>query len=145
MSSQESVPLRITPARSRILAAWIVAVHGVALAALFVTPFMPWPLRAVAAVVVVAAGIHALRLHALRTAAAAIVEVTVCDETWRVVLRDGRELQAEKIGAFVHPLLVIVRLQEATAGARRWPRALVLGADAVTHDAHRRLRVAVAG
>jgi toxin CptA len=78
--------------------------------------------------------------HARRSAGAAVVEVALAQDG-RVDLhrRDGGRAEGRLLpSTFVSPLLVILNL----AGDRwRPPRAIVVPADAVADDDHRRLRV----
>lgn len=137
MSFQESVPLRLTPGRSRALAFWIVAVHAAAAASLTMLQAVPPILRGLLALVVVAGAIRAIRFHGLRTAAGAIVGTTLDNAEWRLDLCNGTEIRARLLSSFVHPKIIVVRL--AADRGRRF--ALVLAADALPSEDHRRLRM----
>jgi len=112
--------------------------HAGAAILLWVTLPAWWSLAACAAL----AGslLLALGRHARRSAGAAVVEVAL-GQDGRVDLRrrDGGRAEGRLLpSTFVSPLLVIVNL----AGDRwRPPRAVVVPADSVAADDHRRLRV----
>lgn len=146
MSSQRSVQLSLTPGRSLILMCWIAGVHAAGIAMLPLLQGVPWVLRGLLGLAVVAGAIHSLRLHALRQAPDAIVSFTFRNNGCLLVLHNGDEARAEVIGAFVNPVLVIARLQRLDDGAsRKWWGAmtLILCSDAISADDHRRLRIAL--
>jgi RNA polymerase sigma-70 factor (ECF subfamily) len=81
-----------------------------------------------------------LRRHALRSSVAAVVRVAVGPgEVVHLERRDGRHLQGRLLpSSFVSPALVILNL---AVGRWRLPLAVLVPADAVPRNEHRRLRV----
>jgi toxin CptA len=82
----------------------------------------------------------ALANHARRSARAAVVEVALAqDGRLELQRRDGARVEGRLLpSTFVSPLLVILNL---STDRRRLPHAVLVPADAVAPDDHRRLRV----
>ena len=87
----------------------------------------------------VVSAVHAIRLHGLRTASRAVVELELDTEGLCAVRRKGDEnwRAAEIVQSLVHPWLVILVLKPAD---RLWRVSLVIPADAVEAEVFRRLR-----
>jgi toxin CptA len=118
---------------------WLLS-GGHATAAILVWITLPPWLSLAACVALVGSLLLALGRHARRSAGAAVVEVALAQDG-RVDLRrrdGGRAVGRLLPSTFVSPALVILNL----AGQRwRQGRAVVVPADAVAADDHRRLRV----
>ncbi len=87
----------------------------------------------------VASAVHAIRLHGLRSASRALVELELDTEGLCSVRqnRDANWRAAEIVQSLVHPWLVMLVLKPE---GRRRRVSLVLPADAVEAEAFRRLR-----
>jgi toxin CptA len=132
----ETLKLSLGPSRGLT---WLLSGgHAAAAVLVWVTLPIGWSLAACAALV--ASLLFALGRHARRSAGAAVVEVALRQDG-RVDLRrrDGACLQERLLpSTFVSPMLVILNL-----AGNRWrpPRAVLVPADSVAADDHRRLRV----
>lgn len=126
--------LRIALRRSPRLGVVLAAVHGAAAAS--ATWLLP-PLAAGCALLALALGLlQAWPQHVLRTSADAIVALELQDGL-RLIRRDGSVVPAALASRFLSPAAVV--LTATPQGARRRV-ALVIPADAVGADEHRRLR-----
>jgi hypothetical protein len=123
-------PLRIVLQPSRYLLALLIAVHGLAGAALWLADLRwGWRLAGVAGLLASAV------LYGIRRAPCDAVEID--DQgSWRVA-RQGRWHEASLIEAYVSPLLTVIRLRRED-GKRL---ALTLLPDSLAQDDFRRLRV----
>lgn len=118
---------------------WLLSVgHAVAGILLWVT-LPPWWSLAGCAVLMVSLRI-ALANHARRSARAAVVEVALAqDGRLELQRRDGNRAEGRLLPTtFVSPLLVILNL---STDRRRLPHAVLVPADSIAPDDHRRLRV----
>ncbi|MFN2300884.1 MAG: protein YgfX [Gammaproteobacteria bacterium] len=127
------------PGRSTRFAAALAAVHAAAaLAVLFAQ--LPPALRLAGIAALAASALHAIAVHALRTAPAAIVRIAVRDDgRWTLQRRDGRTVTGQLHGdSFIHRWLVVVGVRDG------WRSVFVpIPLDALPPDDHRRLRVLV--
>ena len=133
-----ALPLRIERRASRGLAWAVGAVHGLALAVL--PPLdLPWWLKLIVAAAVLSQAVLTWRRHVAPRAPGAIRGLLWrADGQWELMRVDGRAFTARlRRASYLHPHLVILRFI-AEDGARH---ALLLPADAVDAQLHRRLRV----
>lgn len=118
---------------------WLLS-GGHAAAAVLVLATLPLWLSLPACAALGASLMLALRRHARRSAAAAVVEVALrLDGRVDLRRRDGGCPQERLLpSSFVSPMLVILNLP-----GKRWrpPRAVLVPADSVAPDDHRRLRI----
>lgn len=137
-SAAYALPLRLERQRSRGLAWTLLAVHGLAVAVL-PTLAWPWWLKSLLAVAVVAQGIVSWRRHVQPRAPTAIRTVLwKSAEEWELTQVDGRRVGARlRRASYVQSALVILRFK--TEDGRRV--AVLLPADGVDRELHRRLRV----
>lgn len=135
----DSATLALRPGASRALALLLIAGHTAAALLLWLS-FPVWWWSAAASVVLGASLTLGLRRHALRSSPAAAVGLALAPEgVVDVQRRDGAHLQGRLLASsFVSPALVILIL-----AVRRWrpPLAVLVPADSVPRDDHRRLRV----
>lgn len=132
-------PLRLEPGRSPRLAAFLLLVHGLALAALMAAPLSLW-VRLGLGLVLVASLIHGHALHIAR-ASPRVITRAVWDELglWRLTLASGRTLEAQLLpDSFVTLPLVVLNFRTGPWWSRR---GLVLTGDAVDPELLRKLRV----
>lgn len=135
----DSATLALRPGASPALALLLIAGHAAAALLLWLS-FPVWWWSGAASVGLVASLTLGLRRHALRSSPAAAVGVALAPEgVVDLQRRDGVHLQGRLLASsFVSPALVILIL-----AVRRWrpPLAVLVPADAVPRDEHRRLRV----
>ena len=132
-------PLRLDPGRSPRLAAFLLLVHGLALAALVITPLPLW-LRLGLGLLLMAGLIYGFTLHIARGTPWAITRA-VWDELglWRLTLASGRTLEAQlQPDSFVTLPLVVLNFRTGPWWSRR---SLILTGDAVDPELLRKLRV----
>ncbi len=139
-SGAYAAPLRLELRPSRVLATLLCALHAVAM--LSVLPLsLEWWWRSALLSVVFLSLVHVLRRQALLAGANAVRGLLWESEgSWLLTLGDGRSCAAQLLpGAFVHPWLVVLnfKLEDAWWGSR----AVVLCADGLDGQSHRRLRV----
>lgn len=130
-----AAPIVIRLARSRLLLSWLLVIHLFAAGCAAMLPLGPeWTALLLAAV----AGSLGWQLWS-RVASRApwsIREVACSDRGWHLQRADGRRRPARLLGdTWVSTGLVVLRFRVG-----RWPRSLVLSADAVGADPLRRLR-----
>ncbi len=134
-----ATPLVFERRPSATLTAFIVAAHALAAAPLL---FLPLPWLAALAWLALVLGTLAWELtrHALSTSHRFVRRVQWGqDGRWQLETGDSRLWRGEAVAALVSPWLCIVHFRRPVAGARR----LVLPADALDADTHRRLRRAL--
>ena len=116
----------------------VALVHGLAL--LVIIPIaIEWWIKLPVAAAVVAQWTHTWRRYVVLTAPAAVKSlIRATDGGWELCRGDGRCCTARLLpAAYVHPLLVVLRF--ATEEKHRY--AVVIPADSLDADSHRRLRV----
>jgi len=123
---------------SRILAALLGGAHVGAAAALWLAVPVVYALACS-----VALSVHlawAVRRHALRTDARALIELDVLDDGSVSVCTRAGLRRTCRVGrsSFVSPLLAVLNLRPEGG---RWTRHLLIAADSVDADGFRRLRV----
>jgi toxin CptA len=139
MSSAAYVaPLRLECRPSRYLLIALIAVHGLALLVLLPLP-VAWWTKLPVALAIAAQWLVFWRRHVVLTAPLAVKRlVWTGEDRWELVNGDGALREARLLpGAYVHPLLVILRF--LTEDKRSC--AVVLPRDSLAPDDHRRLRV----
>lgn len=133
------VQLRVALGPSRIAAC---AFGSLALVAIVLLAIMPTPgwTDAMAAIALVAWAVHRIRLHALRSAAASIVEVILADDRAIVVRRRDGVLRTGVVleRSHVHPAFTSIVWREDGA---RLARSVPIAPDMLDPDDFRRLRV----
>lgn len=135
-----ALPLRLERRPSRGLAWGVTVVH--VLAMVVILPLaLPWWVKLVVSLAVIAQGILIWRNHVSPIAAGAIREIVwKADGEWELVRVDGGATPTRlRRASYVQPALVVLRFIEA--GGRR--RSVLLPADGVDAELHRRLRVAL--
>jgi len=135
---RERPPLRITPRCSRLLAAFLLATHGAALAVVFVIP-LDWCWRAGLAALVLFYLAYALATRVLFMAPWALREATwMSDGSWSLTLVSGEEIDARLLpSTFAARQLLVLNFR-----CRRWRSpSLVLLPDSLDALLLRRLRV----
>ena len=104
-----SMPVLLELRRSRTLALWLAAVHGGGVIAVWGSALPP-AVAGVLSVFAAASFVRGLRLHALRSAPDAVVRVALEPELG-VGFPDGRTCRAAlRARPFLHPRLVVLRL-----------------------------------
>ncbi len=133
-----ALPLRIERRFSRVLACALLLICGISLAVLPLLD-VPWWSKLLAAAAVSLQAVLTWRGQVLPRAPGAIHALSwQADGQWELTRRDGRAFTARlRRASFVHPALVILRFV-ADDGARH---AVLLPADAMDAELHRRLRV----
>lgn len=135
MTDPTAAPVRYYLRGSRALAGWLVIAYGGAVATLWGSAL---PAEAAAAFSALAAAgfVRGLRLHALRAGRDAAVWLEVGAEP-RIGLAGGREYAARFRGSpFVHPWLVILRLESENGST-----SVVVPSDSLSAPAeHKALR-----
>ncbi|MCF7989038.1 MAG: hypothetical protein K9M02_01200 [Thiohalocapsa sp.] len=129
-------PLRVAPAASCVLAAYVATVHAGALAVGVALPLPPAGTLLLAALIL-AGFAHAFWVHVLRRAPWSVVEVTLDDDGVSLLRRDGRGQRASLSDATYVGVHVLV-LHMKSGRLRR--DTLVLSADAMDAPTLRRLR-----
>jgi len=123
---------------SRLLARALLAAHVGAAGVVLLMPLAGW-LQLPLLLLVGTSLYRTLRLHATRQAREAVHAVALeSDGDWTLRLRNTQDRGPCRLRThYVHPWLVIVRLH---CRHTRFPVNLLIAADAVEHDAFRRLR-----
>ena len=139
LSAPSGTPLAFERRVSPALTTYLVAVHALAL-----TPplFLRFPALAVAIwlALVMASAVDAARRHVLRGSRGFVVGARWAqDGRWRLRTGDGGTWIAEARDALVTPWLCVIHWRAPVAGRR----SLLVPADAVEPDTHRRLRRAL--
>ena len=133
------VQLRVSPRPSRVA---IVAIAALAVATFGVVLTLPTPAACDVLVAVVLGGWahHHIRLHGLRTARLAVVEILLSSDAVIVVRRRDGKLIAGHVrsATFVHRLFTSIVWR---ADGARWSQAVPLLPDMLEIDDFRRLRV----
>jgi len=132
-------PLRIRVGRSGTLIALFANGHGIAGAALWISPAAPL-ICCVVSVGVALSAAWCLHRHAFRTAPDALVELELYEDcTASAYTVDGRWLQYRIIGSsFASQVLTVLNLRPE--GTWRM-RSVLITRDCIDHHAFRRLRV----
>ncbi|MGF1545829.1 MAG: protein YgfX [Thiotrichales bacterium] len=132
------MPLRIPLEHSRVLIAALVTLHLAALGALLTYPFPRALMFALVAAILVSLA-HQWFTRVLRRGDCGVIELRRgAGGEWSLCLGDGRDHRAELLRAQVFRWLVILAFRT------RLGRCTVLvAADSVDRDTHRRLRIAV--
>ena len=139
LSAPSATPLVFERRPSAALTALLVAAHALAASPLLFLP-LPWWLALAWLGLVLGALVRELRRHGLSTSRRFVGQVRWGqDGHWQLETGDGRSWRAEAVAALVSPWLCIVHWRRPVAGAR----SLVLPADAMDADSHRRLRRAL--
>jgi hypothetical protein len=128
---------------SRRIAAWVTAIGGTAVAALWLAGGergLPWPVAAGLSLAIVGLAVRALRRDAFREGPGGTSRlVTGLDGRVEVTTAGGQVRTGRLAGPhFVAPWLVIVAWVPEGA---RWSRTLLVPSDAAPEGEHRRLRV----
>jgi len=134
----ERPPLRVRPGSSRLLGTFVVAVYGLALATLYLSPLTSMQQGAMVAVVVMGCiwGIAGQVLHRLPWSLREAIWRP--DGGWSLILASGNELEGRLLAStYVSPLLVVLRFR---CGFLRTCSLLLLP-DNLGSDDLRRLRV----
>lgn len=138
MSARSSNSLRVVLGRSRRLA-WLLGIaYGGAMVLAWLLP-IPWLLRFVIAGAAAIGLWVALREHAFRSAARAVVDFEI-DEEGMVALRFANAMEWAECrieDSWVHPQLVLL----AVAGEGRQRTRIAIAPDALPGETFRRLRV----
>lgn len=137
-SAAYALPLRLERRYSRALARTVIIVHALALAVLGVLD-LPWWLKLTLAMAVLIQAVITWRRHVNLTASGAIRAIVwTADGQWELSDADGKTHAAQlRRASYVQPALVVLRFK--LGKYRR--RAVLLPADGVDADLHRRLRV----
>ena len=133
------VQLRVSPRPSRVATAAIVALAAGSLGAVVSLP-TPIACDLVAAVVLAGWAHHQIRMHGMRSARGAVVEMLLSSDAVIVVrLGSGRLIAGHvRSATFVHPLFTSIVWR---ADGERWSRTLPIVPDMLDLDDFRRLRV----
>lgn len=135
---EEQPPLRIRPGSSRILALFLLAAHGAALAVVFAIP-LDWYWRIWLAAAVLGGLVYSLAARVLFLVPWACREATWrSDGTWILVLVSGGQIEPRLLpSSYVTQRLLVLNFR-----CGRWrSRSMVLLSDALDSDLLRRLRV----
>ena len=134
-----ATPLVFERRPSAILTAFIIAAHALAASPLLFLP-LPWFLALAWLTLVLGALVRELTRHGLPARRRFVGRVRWGqDGRWQLETGDGRLWPAEAVAALVSPWLCIVHWRRPVGGAR----SLVLPADSLDADSHRRLRRAL--
>jgi len=138
-SGKYASPLQLDLFKSRGLLIKIIVVHLLAFVALF---YMALPLLAWAGVglLLFYNAIRAIYIHASRTSRQAIIRVIWEDNgRWYIVRKSGEKVRVKLLGdTFIHPRLTILNFKVPD----KWfSQSVILAADNVNQESHRRLRV----
>lgn len=134
-----ATPLDFERRPSATLIAFIVSAHALAACPLLFLP-LPWFVALAWLALVLGTLAWELTRHGLSTSHRFVRRVQWGqDGRWQLETGDGRLWQGEAVAALVSPWLCIVHFRRPVAGAR----SLVLPADALDADTHRRLRRAL--
>jgi toxin CptA len=134
-----SGPLRVRVGRSDTLVTLLAFAHGIACAALWISP-VPTLICSAASVALAFSVRRCLHRHAFRTAPDALVELELYEDcTASAYTVDGRWLQFRVIGSsFASQVLTVLNLR--AEGTWRM-RSVLITRDCIDHHAFRRLRV----
>lgn len=135
---REQPPLRIRPRSSGLLAAFLLATHGAALAAVFAAP-LDWFWRSLLIALLLAGLVYEMGVQVLFMATWAVRQaVWGSDGTWTLSLVSGKQVEARLLpSTFVTRRLILLNFR-----CGRWCfRTLVLPPDTLDPDLLRRLRV----
>lgn len=137
-----ATPLAIELRRSNVLAAYLLAVHGVS----FVVPFLPMELpfwlRGLMVLGVFVSAVYCARFYVFQWADDAIVRAVWNEQDWMLEFASGEQRSAcLRPGTYVSPALVVLGFR---VSGRRWPHYLVLAPDSCDVGSLRRLRVRLA-
>ncbi|MDX1607495.1 MAG: protein YgfX [Candidatus Competibacterales bacterium] len=139
MCAPSGTPLVFERRVSPLTAAYLAVVHALALAPLLFLPLPPVAVGLWLAVVAVAA-VREGRRHLLRRGPRFVTAVRWDrDGSWRLRTGDGVEWRGDARDALVTPWLCVIHWRVPVAGQG----SLLVAADAVAPDAHRRLRRAL--
>jgi hypothetical protein len=131
-------PLRIVPAPSRRLAAFVVLVHAAAVGVLVPLPAPDIWLRAVLGALILLSFGYVIWAQVLRRAPWSVVAVDWNERGWQATFADGSTRPVRLLpSTFVGVGLVILHLRASWL----WRPTLLLSADAVPEDHLRRLRM----
>lgn len=134
-----ATPLAFERRPSAILSAFIVAAHALAASPLLFLPVAWLPALAWLGLVLAALAWELMR-HGLPSSRRFVAWARWGqDGHWRLQTGDGQVWRGEAVAALVSPWLCIVHFRRPVGGGR----SLVLPADALGADAHRRLRRAL--
>ncbi len=139
-SPRYATPLVLEPRPSRWLLSLMLFTHGGAMAVLLALGEMPWPVRLLLVMAVIAGLWFALGGLGWRRSPACVRRLVWQTENhWRVELCSGETVAARlRPSSFLHPWLVVLSLRVEG----RWlPRSLVLARDSLDATTFRQLRV----
>lgn len=139
LESPFTAPVRLEIKASLGLAAMIVApLLLIACTVVFFTP-LPWYLLCLPVILLVAIGIYFFRLHYFKSLSRSVLEINQdAEKQWAVLAGERWHLVDLLANSYVSPWLVVLNFKGA---AGRF--TVILPADSLDKDTHRRLRVRV--